>query len=160
MLEADEKLLRTLARQCKDAKEKVRLLALHTISIGYSIQKVSEIFCVDDDTLRNWVKKWEEEKSLKDKPRDGRPPSLDENDKKEIRKLVEENSPRKHGLNASSWDCGELRKYFAGKGKIFSIEVIRKALKEMGAHYVKAIIQFPEADEKERLAFARAFIKY
>jgi len=62
-------------------------------------------------------------------------------------------------LNASAWDCSELKKYFATRGKIFSLEVIRKALKEMGAHYVKAIIQFHEADEKKRLAFARKFIK-
>ena len=159
MFEADEQLLRTLARQCKDAKEKIRLLALHALSIGKSLNLVAEIFCVDEDTLRNWVRKWGGEKSLKDAPRDGRPPSLTDVDKKEIKKLVEENNPKKHGLNASAWDCNELRKYFARKGKIFSIDVIRKALKEMGARYVKAIIQFAEADENERMVFAKSFVK-
>lgn len=159
MLEAFSRELRELARACRDYKERERLRALYALSIGKPFNLVSEIFCVDEDTLRNWVKKWEEEKNLKDKPREGRPPSLDENDKKEIKKLVEENNPKKHGLNASTWDCGELKKYFAARGRIFSLEVIRKALKEMGAHYVKAIIRFPEADEKKRLAFARTFIK-
>lgn len=159
MLEQCASELCELARACKDYKERERLRALYALSISYSVQKVSEIFCVDDDTIRNWVKKWEEEKNLKGAPRDGRSPSLAENDKKEIKKLVEENNPRKHGLNASSWDCSELKKYFARNGRIFSLEVIRKALKEMGARYVKAVIEFPEADEKKRLAFARKFIK-
>jgi putative transposase len=159
MLEKYVSELREFARACKDYKERERLRALYALSIGKPFKLVSEIFCVNEDTLRNWVKKWEEEKSLKDAPRDGRPPSIDENDKKEIKKLVEENNPKKYGLNASAWDCSELKKYFARKNKIFSLEVIRKALKEMGAHYVKAVILFPEADEKKRLAFARTFIK-
>jgi len=94
MLEADERLLRTLARECKDAKEKMRLLALHAISIGDSISHTSEIFCVDEETVRKWIHKWEEEKSLKDKPRDGRPPSLDENEKKKSRNLLRKTIPR------------------------------------------------------------------
>lgn len=159
MLEIYSNELRELARKCKDYKERERLRALYALSIGNSVLKVSEIFCVDEDTLRNWVKKWGEEKSLKDAPRDGRPPSLDENDKKELKRLVEENNPRKYGLNASAWDCSELRKYFAKKRKIFSTEIIRNALKEMGARYVKAVIRFPEADEKERAKFAKSFVK-
>lgn len=159
MLEADKRLLRSLARECKDAKEKTRLLALHAISIGKSLSLVAEIFCVDEETVRKWIHRWEEEKNLKDKPRDGRPPSLSDEDKKKIRKLVEENNPKKYGLNASAWDCSELRKYFVKKGKIFSIDVVRKALKEMKAHYVKAMIRFPEADEKERAEFAKNFVK-
>lgn len=159
MLEADEQILRTLARECKDAKEKGRLLALHALSIGNSVSNTAQVFCVDEETVRKWIHRWEEEESLKDKPRDGRPPSLSDDDKKEIRELVEENNPKKYGLNASAWDCSELRKYFVKKGKIFSIDVIRKALKEMGAHYVKSVIRFPEADEKERAEFAKSFVK-
>lgn len=159
MLEVDESLLRTLARECKDAKEKMRLLALHAISIGDSISHTAEIFCVDEETVRKWIRRWGEEKNLKDKPRDGRPPSLSDEDKKEIKGLVEENNPKKYGLNASAWDCTEFRKYFAKRGKIFSIDVIRKALKEMKAHYVKSVIGFPEADEKERAEFAKTFVK-
>ena len=160
MLEVFSCELRELARACKDYKERERLRALYALSIGKPFNLVSEIFCVDEETVRKWIHRWEEEKSLKDMPRDGRPPSLGDGDKKEIKRLVEENNPKKHGLNASAWDCSELRKYFAKKDKIFSIETIRKALKEMGAHYVKAIIRFPEANEKERLSFARNFIKH
>lgn len=159
MLEGDETVLRNLARNCKDAKEKMRLFALHAISIGKPLNLVAEIFCVDEDTLRNWVKKWEEEKNLKDLPRNGRPPTISDEDKEKIKKLVEENNPKKYDLNASAWDCSELRKYFMNRGKIFPVELIRKVLKEMGAHYVKAVIRFPEADEKERVEFAKSFVK-
>ncbi len=159
MLEIYSNELRELARKCKDYKERERLRALYALSIGKPFNLVSEIFCVDEGSLRNWVRKWGEEKSLKDLPRDGRPPSLNDEDKKEIKKLVEENNPKKYGLNASAWDCSELRKYFARKGKIFSLEIIRKALKKLGARYVKAVILFAEADEKERIAFAKSFVK-
>jgi len=159
MLEQDESVLRELSKSCKDAREKVRLLALHALSKGHAVSLVAEIFCVDEDTLRNWRSSWEEERGLKDKPRDGRPPVLSEEDERELKRLVGENKPQNHGVNASVWDCSELVKLFARKGKIVSPETIRLALRRLGGHYVKAILAYSEACERERLAFARQFLK-
>ncbi|MEM2956854.1 MAG: IS630 family transposase [Candidatus Jordarchaeaceae archaeon] len=158
-LQGDEGLLRTLAKKCKDAREKIRYLALHAISKGYTVSLVAEIFCVDEATIYRWIERWQVERNLADQPREGRPPKLDEKDKEEIRKLVEENDPTKHGINASFWDCRELRLYFLRRGKTVSQETVRRCLKSMGARYVKAEIEYAEADEDEREKFARQFLQ-
>lgn len=152
---SDSYLLDEAAKKCKDAKERERLRALYVLSIGYTVSEVVKMFCVDESTIYNWIARWQEEKTLADKPREGRPPSLDEKDKKEIRKLVGESDPKKHGVNASFWDCRELRDYFGKKGKPVSRETIRRCLKEMGARYVKAEIKYADADIEKQKEFAR-----
>ncbi|MFH1247434.1 MAG: IS630 family transposase [Candidatus Micrarchaeota archaeon] len=159
MLEQDESVLRELAAHCKDAKEKVRLLALHAVSKSHSVNLVSEIFCVDDSTLREWIDKWLIQRSVSDEARSGRPPVLSEKDKTKIKELVEEGDPKKHGVNASAWSTNELQYYFAQRGKVVCRNAFRVALKSMGAHYVKAIITYEEADEELQRKFSSHFFK-
>jgi len=158
-LREDSAVLRELAHMCKDAREKERLRALYVLSLGCPLSDVEKYFCVDESTLRRWILRWESDKNLADKPREGRPPLLDEKDKEELKELIQENNPKKHGLNASTWDTRELVEYFKGRGKEVSRECIRKALKSMGASYVKAQIVYSEADEEERSKFAEQFLK-
>jgi len=159
MLEEDELVLRELAARCKDAKERERLRALYALSIGEKVERVAEIFCVDDATVYRWVELWRTERRVSDAPRDGRPPVLDEKDKRKIRDLIEEGDPKKHGLNAGSWGTSELQAYFARRGKHVSRETLRVCLKGMGAHYVKAVIKYAEADLEKQAAFARQFFE-
>lgn len=159
MLEKDEGLLKELAANCKDAKEKVRYLALHAISRGYVVSAIAEIFCVDEATVYRWIERWEEEKSLADKPKEGRKPSFDEKEKEKLKKLVKENEPQKYDINASFWDCRELQKYFLMKSKEVSQDTIRRYLKQMGARYVKAVLHYAEADEQVQRNFAERFLE-
>ncbi|MEM4097791.1 MAG: hypothetical protein QXS81_03805 [Candidatus Micrarchaeaceae archaeon] len=50
-----------------------------------------------------------EERKISDKPRSGRPLKITEDDEKEIRGFIDENDPKKYGINASSyttmWNC-------------------------------------------------------
>lgn len=149
--------MRELAKSCKDAATKIRYLALHAVSINKPISLISEIFCVDRASIYNWIVKWKEEGTLEDNPRPGRPNILTEEQKQEIRNLIEENDPKKHGINASAWDTKELREYFARKGVILSRETLRTALVEMGAKYVKATLKYAEADLEAQKEFARKF---
>lgn len=159
MFRGDEQLLRELATSCKDAKEKVRYLALHALCIECTVSQVSKIFCVDESTLYRRIERWETEKSVRNEPKSGRPPALDEKGKEEIKKLVEENSPKKHGINASFWDTKELQEYFRREGIGVSREAIRACLREMGARYVKAQIKYPEADLEQQKEFAKKFFE-
>jgi transposase len=160
VLKGDEGLLRMLAKKCKDVREKVRYLALHALSRGYTVSLVAEIFCVDEASVYRWIERWQAERNLADQPREGRPPKLAGKDKEEVKKLVEENDPKKYGVNASFWDCKELRLYLLStRGKNVSQETIRRCLRGMGAHYVKAEIEYAEADEDERENFARRFLR-
>lgn len=157
MLEEDEQALRQLAKSCRVAKEQNRYLALHALSINKPVELIAEIFCVDRTSLYNWVVKWKEDRDLADEPRQGRPNVLTEEQKQEIRNLIEENDPKKHGINASAWDTKELMHYFAGRGVQVSRESLRTTLLGMGAKYVKAILKYAEADREKQEKFARQF---
>ncbi len=159
MFEKDEQALRELAAACKDAKEKVRYLALHAISKGYVASTVSEIFCVDESTIYRWIERWKKERVVQDKPKSGRPPILSGKGKEVIKSLLEENNPKKHGINASFWDTKELQMYFRKQDKDISRETLRKYLKLIDARYVKAVIVFPEADIEKQRAFAKKFFE-
>ena len=101
MLEEDRYLLHKLAKECKDAKEQNRYLAFHAVSEGYGVSLVAEIFCVDESSVCGWIKRWEDEKCLADKQKSGRQPSFTENERKNLKRLIDENNPKAHGINAS-----------------------------------------------------------
>ncbi len=159
MLEEDEEVLRKKAKKCEDKKESIRYFALHFLSIGRSIGEVSKAFMVDRSTVYDWMLQWKHEKTLSDKPKGGRPPSFGEKEKKEIKKLVEENDPSKHGHDVTMWDTKSLQLYFEEKGAKVSRETIRRTLLGMGGHYVKAVHEYAEADLKKQLAFAKRTLK-
>lgn len=54
-----------------------------------------------------------------DEPKEGRPAKIEDKGKEKITEFIDENNPKKHGVNASFWDCRELQKYFSQRGKIF-----------------------------------------
>ena len=159
MLEEDRPLLQKLAKECKDAKECIRYLALHAVSEGYEVSLVAKIFCVDESSIYGWIKKWEESKNLSDMPKSGRPPAFTDAEKKDLKRLVKEDDPQTHGINASFWDCAELRKYYLLQGKDVSEDAIRNALLTMGAHYVKAQNEYREADLQKQREFALRFLR-
>ena len=74
---------------------------------------------MDEATIYRWIERWRVERSLADQPREGRPLKLDEKDKEEIRKLVEENDPKRHGVNASFWDSENSAYTSSGGEKLF-----------------------------------------
>jgi transposase len=159
MLEEDEPLLRQKAKDCKNAEEKIRYYALHAVSGGRSITEAAELFLVERQTIHEWINRWNEEKDLSNKPKLGKPPAFTEDEKKELKSLIDEGNPQKHGINAGIWDCTELRKYYLSKGKIVSEETIRLTLREMGAHYIKAQHEYREADYEKQREFALQFLK-
>lgn len=159
MLEKDSNTLRYLYKICEDATEKIRYEALYAVSRGNTVETVANIIAVEESTVYDWIHRWEKERNVSDKPKSGRPPAFIEEEKKELKDLIDENDPRLHGANAGFWDCTELRKYYLKKGKDVSEETIRATLIEMGAHYVKAQHEYREADYEKQREFALQFLK-
>jgi putative transposase len=155
MLEEDEPLLRKLAKECDDAEETVRYYALHAISTGDSVTDTAKRFLVERQTIYDWIEKWKEDSNVSDKPKSGRPESLEDSDKKTMKELIDEDNPKKHGINMSHWDTKGLQIYFADKEKIVSRETIRLSIHELGGHYVKAVHKYAEANRREQIAFTR-----
>ena len=78
-----------------DPSSRIRMRA-HSILLsnrGYSIDETAKIYEIDRDTVSIWITSWEESKfdGLGDKPKSGRPPILDENEKELVEKLAVEN---------------------------------------------------------------------
>lgn len=159
MLEEDSATLRELAKSCREAKERERLRALYALSIGQPVKTVADIFCVDESAVYRWIERWQEEKNLADKPKDGRPPSLGEKDREGLKRLLQEDSPKQHGINASFWDTKEIQAYLIRNGRDVSRETVRVCLKGMGAHFVKAQLKYQEANAELRRRFAEQFRK-
>jgi putative transposase len=158
MLEGDSDILGDLYKNCKDAKEKIRYTALYAVSRGNDVKTVANIVAVEESTIYDWIKKWIIEERVADKPRSGRPPKLTKKDEEEIRRLIEENDPKKHGINASSYTTKELQEYFIKfRSKYIDEETLRIHLKSTGARYVKAVLRYKEADENKQIEFARNF---
>ena len=88
--ESDSKILNKLAKECREPVERERLRSLYILSMGYSVKDVSRMFSVDEDTIYRWAERWNEERSVADLERSGRPPSLGEDEKKEMKRLIDE----------------------------------------------------------------------
>ncbi len=76
MLEEDEGLLRRRARECRDPNEKIRYLALHSLSMGTPITEAARLFIVDRSAVYEWTIQWKHKKTLSDEPREGRGVSI------------------------------------------------------------------------------------
>jgi transposase len=120
------------------------------------------VISVAEDAIYRWAQRWNEERSVEDRDRSGRPPALGEKEKKEIKRLPDWNEHGKHGINPSTWTCTEPRLYFLRKGVTVSEETVRRCLRDMGAHYVKATLEYAETYSREvaseRDEFAVSFI--
>ncbi len=156
MLESDSNTLKDLYKNCKDGREKLRYGALYAVSRGKSVAIIADVLDIEESTVYDWIHQWEKEGTVLDKPRSGRPPKLTEEDEKKIKELIDENDPKKYGINASSYTTRELQLYFAKyRGKIIDEETFRAHLIATGAHYIKAQLRYKEGDMKRQIEFAQ-----
>lgn len=140
------------------SKESRRAHAILFFGEGYKISEIAKLFFVDEDTVRNWIKKWDEEKTTDDKLRSGKPKKIISGIEQRICEVVDENKPQEHGIIATSWDCNEIRIWLKEKYDLeISNEQIRKILKKNGFNYRKLNYKFLKADEKQKFKFIEHF---
>ena len=145
----------------KGSKESMRAHAILLVKEGKPISEIAKIFYVDEDTVRDWVKRWEDQKGVQDAPRSGAPEKITEDIEEEICDLVEENDPQKHGRHATSWDCHELRLWVKEKCNIdISEEQLRRILQENSFRWRKLNYKFTKADEEKRTEFIEGFNEF
>ena len=109
MLEENSETLRKLYKTRKDAKEKIHYLALYNISWNKTVTEIAEMLDIDRPMVYDWIEKWANRRSIQDKPKSGGLPQLSEDDKSKIKDLVDENDPKKQGINANLWSCHNLQ---------------------------------------------------
>jgi transposase len=159
MLENDADTLKHLYKTCQDATEKIRYEALYALSRGFTVETVANMIDVEESTVYDWIHKWEKEHGVSDKPRTGRPSKITKEDENEIRRIIDENDPKKYGINASSYTTKELQLYFSKyRGKFIDEETFRVHLISTGAHYVKAQLRYKEGDLMKQIEFAQNLV--
>ena len=156
MLEEDRDLLSKLYYECKDYKEKIRYQALYAISRNFSVEDAAAFVDVEESTIYDWIRRWEKERNVKDKPRSGRPSKLTEEDDKDLKNILDKKSPKDFGINAATWTTRELHEYFLNvHHKDVDEETIRQHLHTINAHYVKGQLLYKEADVNAQIDFAK-----
>jgi transposase len=126
---------------------------------GIKVSIIAEIFYIEQDTVRNWVKRWDWDKKAESKSKSGKPPILTPEEEKELLRIVDENNPINQGFNLASWDCPELAKLVKIMfNKIISAESVRRILLKNEYSYKKVNYLFTKRDETQREHYVREVV--
>lgn len=149
--------LRRLARQEGHGRVACRLLALANALDGMSRDLAAKQAGMDRQTLRDWVIRFNAEgvAGLRDRPRSGRPPFLDEGQMAAFKAIVLRGpNPERDGM--SSWTakdlCGIVEERF---GVSYSENGMLDLLHGLGLSWQKTRPVHPQADPKAQLAFKK-----
>lgn len=87
---AERESLKTTFKTHSSHSARVRAHAVLLSERQFSIDQIAEIFEVNRNTVAEWLDRWEEEYSIEDTPGRGRKPKLDEEEQKEVVKMIDE----------------------------------------------------------------------
>jgi transposase len=149
--------LRRLARQESDGRVACRLLGLANVVDGMSRERAARQAGMDRQTLRDWVIRFNAEgvEGLRDRPRSGRPPWLDEGQLAAFKALVLRGpDPERDGV--SSWRAKDLCRIVAQRfGVSYAENGMLRLLHDLGLSWQKTRALHPEADRAAQARFKK-----
>jgi transposase len=152
---ADE--LRQLARQESDGRVACRLLALANALDGMSRERAARQAGMDRQTLRDWVIRFNAESvaGLRDRPKSGRPPWLDEGQLAAFKALVLRGpDPERDGV--SSWRAKDLCRIVETRfGVAYTENGLLRLLHDLDLSWQKARPLHPAADLQAQARFKK-----
>jgi transposase len=149
--------LRKLARSAKDTRQARRLLSIALVLDGASREEAGRAGGMDRQTLRDWVHRYNAEgaEGLKDRPRCGRPPALDEKQLGQLDAVVEE-GPDIAVHKVVRWRCIDLKDVIKDR---FDVEMserhVGRIIKARGFRRLSVRPRHPKADEGAQSAFKK-----
>jgi transposase len=147
--------LRRLARLEGDGRVACRLLALANALDGMSRERAARQAGMDRQTLRDWVIRFNAEgvAGLRDRPRSGRPPFLDEGQMAAFKAIVLRGPhPERDGV--CSWTARDLGRLVEERfGASYSENGMLDLLHGLGLSWQKTRPVHPEANLKAQQAF-------
>ena len=151
--------LRRMAAQVKDADQARRLLALAAVYDGMSREEAARIGGMDRQTMRDWVHRFNEHGAdglINVKP-PGRPPKLSQEQKEELRCLVQAGpDPEKDGV--VRWRCVDLKRVLGERFAVDLSEVsLGRVLKQLGFSHISARPLHPKQDQQAIATFKKTF---
>jgi transposase len=141
----------------KDGDQARRLLALALVLDGSTRTAAARSAGMDRQTLRDWVIRYNEEgmDGLRDRPRPGRPPQLDDAQLAELARLVED-GPDFNLHRVVRWRCIDLQAEIKAR---FDVEVserhVGRILKQLKFTRLSVRPRHPQADEAAQQTFKK-----
>src|SRR5689334_13426110 len=156
--ELDADGLRREAARCRDAKAARRMLALALVLEGGSREAAARAAGMDRQTLRDWVRRYNEEglPGLHDRPRPGRRPRLTPEQEAELATAVERGpDPDRDGV--VRWRRVDLQALIEARFAVRLHErTVGEVLRRRGFSRVSVRPRHPKADAAAREAFKKA----
>lgn len=150
--------LRALARRERDGRVCSRLLALANALDGMSRAAAARLAGMDRQALRDWVHRYNAQgvEGLKDRPRRGRPPRLDEGQQAALKALVLR-GPKLERDGCVAWRLRDLCALVARRFEVaYSETGMLRLLKGLDLSWQKARPIHPEADLRAQARFKKA----
>jgi transposase len=149
--------LRRLARQESDGRLASRLFGVANALDGVSRGQAARQAGMDRQTLRDWVIRFNAEgvEGLRDRPKSGRPPWLDEGQLAAFKALVLRGpDPERDGV--SSWRARDLCRLVEQRfGVVYSENGMLRLLHDLDLSWQKARPVHPEADRQAQARFKK-----
>ena len=149
--------LRRLARQESDGRVACRLLGVANALDGMSREQAARQAGMDRQTLRDWVIRFNAEgvEGLRDRPKSGRRPWLDEGQLATFKALVLRGAdPERDGV--STWRAKDLCRLVEPRLGVVSSGMLR-LLHDLDLSWQKARPVHPEADRNAQARFKKNF---
>jgi transposase len=149
--------LRRLARRESNGRVASRLLALASALDGMARGQAARQAGMDRQTLRDWVIRFNAEglEGLRDRPKSGRPPWLDDGQLAALKALVLRGpDPERDGV--STWRAQDLCRIVETRfGVSYGENGMLRLLHDLGLSWQKARPIHPEADRKAQARFKK-----
>lgn len=149
--------LRRLARQESDGRVACRLLGVANALDGMSREQAARQAGMDRQTLRDWVIRFNAEgvEGLRDRPKSGRRPWLDEGQLATFKALVLRGAdPERDGV--STWRAKDLCRLVEQRfGVVYSENGMLRLLHDLDLSWQKARPVHPEADLRAQARFKK-----
>ena len=146
--------LRKLARQEKDGKVALRLLALANGVDGLDRESSARLSGMTRQTLRDWVHRYNKEglDGLRDKPKGHAKRSLTPEQEEELKGIIVKGPDG----TLVRWRCVDLQKVIKERfGVVYHERTVGKVLHRLGFSRVSVRPKHPEADSEAQEAFKK-----
>lgn len=138
----------------KDEKfsQAIRLYACYLVSLGKRPHEIEQLYNTSFKSICNWVHRLNQGgiDALRDKPKPGRTPRLNPEQKQELWQLIAHGSPQDHGYNSALWTGPMLIAWIEKKWEVtFKKAQIYNLIHALGFSYQKAKGIYAESAQRE-----------
>lgn len=104
--------IRDLLTEKEEYKKGLKLFAVYLVSKGWSARKIGELMDVSFKQVTLWIHSFNEngEDGLENKPRTGRTPKLNSENKNELKNIILNKNPEDFGIDADRWKGASVKK--------------------------------------------------